>query len=100
NFLEFKSMGSIISGLIGGEAAAEEAAGAQQSEPSRVTAFHSSHRWQLHLNSARNLNKLTVVDFSATWCGPCRFMEPIFNDFSRKYTDVDFVKIDVDELSV
>lgn len=41
-----------------------------------------------------------VVDFSATWCGPCKFIEPAFNDMSAKYSDVDFVKIDVDELSV
>lgn len=41
-----------------------------------------------------------VIDFSATWCGPCRFMEPVINEFAEKYTDVEFVKIDVDELSV
>lgn len=41
-----------------------------------------------------------VIDFSATWCGPCRLMEPSFNAMAGKYTDVEFVKIDVDELSV
>lgn len=41
-----------------------------------------------------------VIDFSASWCGPCKFMEPAFNDMAAKLTDVDFVKIDVDELSV
>ncbi|KAL8497692.1 hypothetical protein ACS0TY_021137 [Phlomoides rotata] len=41
-----------------------------------------------------------VVDFSATWCGPCKFMEPAFKEMSVKYTDVDFIKIDVDELSM
>lgn len=41
-----------------------------------------------------------VIDFSATWCGPCRLMEPSFNAMASKYTDVEFVKIDVDELSV
>jgi len=41
-----------------------------------------------------------VIDFSASWCGPCQYMEPILKDFSIKYGDVEFVKIDVDELSV
>lgn len=41
-----------------------------------------------------------VIDFSATWCGPCRFMEPIVNEFAEIYKDVEFVKLDVDELSV
>ena len=41
-----------------------------------------------------------VIDFSAAWCGPCKMMEPVFNGMAAKFTDVDFVKIDVDELSV
>nr|XP_027102044.1 thioredoxin H2-like [Coffea arabica] len=39
-----------------------------------------------------------VVDFAASWCGPCKLMEPLVKDMSGKYTDIDFVKIDVDEL--
>ncbi|KAK4426183.1 Thioredoxin H2 [Sesamum alatum] len=92
-------MGGIVSSVLGGgEAAAAESTTAESSD-SRVIAFHSSHRWQLHFNSSKQLNKLIVVDFSATWCGPCKFMEPVFNNLSAKYSDVDFVKIDVDELS-
>ncbi|KAL0431688.1 UNVERIFIED_CONTAM: Thioredoxin H2 [Sesamum radiatum] len=93
-------MGGILSGLLGGDAAAAaESTTDESSGPSRVIAFHSSHRWQLHFNSSKQLNKLMVVDFSATWCGPCKFMEPVFNNLAANYTDVDFVKIDVDELS-
>ncbi|KAL2532127.1 Thioredoxin H2 [Abeliophyllum distichum] len=94
-------MGSFLSSFIGGEdaAAATESTSASTSGPSRVIAFHSSNRWQLHFNSSKQMNKLIVVDFSASWCGPCKFMEPVFNDMSSKYTDVDFAKIDVDELS-
>ncbi|KAL4274206.1 hypothetical protein AHAS_AhasUnG0015800 [Arachis hypogaea] len=39
-----------------------------------------------------------VIDFTATWCGPCKYMGPIFKDFSAKYTEVEFIKLDVDEL--
>lgn len=41
-----------------------------------------------------------VIDFTATWCVPCRFMEPVINEFAANYTDVEFMKIDVDELMV
>ncbi|KAE9459015.1 hypothetical protein C3L33_09085, partial [Rhododendron williamsianum] len=39
-----------------------------------------------------------VIDFSASWCAPCRSMEPTINEYASKYTDVEFIKIDVDEL--
>ncbi|KAK4481852.1 hypothetical protein RD792_012828 [Penstemon davidsonii] len=39
-----------------------------------------------------------VIDFTASWCGPCQFIQPAFNEFAEKYTEVEFIKIDVDEL--
>ncbi|GMN42374.1 hypothetical protein TIFTF001_011591 [Ficus carica] len=93
-------MGAILSGLFGGgSAAAADTTSGSSSEPSSVLAFHSTARWQLHFNASRETSKLLVIDFSASWCGPCKFMEPAFNDMAAKLTDVDFVKIDVDELS-
>lgn len=41
-----------------------------------------------------------VIDFTATWCGPCKYMDPIIQEFAAKYTKVEFIKIDVDELMV
>jgi thioredoxin 1 len=41
--------------------------------------------------------KLVVIDFSATWCGPCRIIAPLFKELSESIEDVVFVKIDVDE---
>ncbi|TKY65220.1 Thioredoxin H2 [Spatholobus suberectus] len=91
-------MGAILSSLVGGPAAAEAAA-SSSAEDSRVLTFHSSVRWQLHYNEVKETSKLVVIDFSATWCGPCRFMEPVIKEMAGKFTDVEFVKIDVDELS-
>ncbi|CAI9109621.1 OLC1v1009472C1 [Oldenlandia corymbosa var. corymbosa] len=92
-------MGGILSSFFGGPAEASESAGDGSSGSSRVIAFHSTNRWQLHFNNSKQLNKLMVVDFAATWCGPCKFMEPAVNEMAAKFTDVDFIKIDVDELS-
>ncbi len=39
-----------------------------------------------------------VVDFNATWCGPCRMLAPVLEDISDKYEGrVSFYSVDVDE---
>ena len=39
-----------------------------------------------------------VVDFNATWCGPCRMLAPVLEDISGKYEGkVSFYSVDVDE---
>lgn len=41
-------------------------------------------------------NKKVLVDFFATWCGPCRMLAPILEQVQEE-TDVEIVKVDVDE---
>ena len=41
---------------------------------------------------------VAVVDFNATWCGPCRMLAPVLEDISEKYAGrVSFYSVDVDE---
>ncbi|CAH8633051.1 unnamed protein product [Heterobilharzia americana] len=40
---------------------------------------------------------LVVVDFFATWCGPCKMVSPQFEVLCKKYA-ASFVKVDVDQL--
>lgn len=36
---------------------------------------------------------LVVIDFSTTWCGPCKVIAPIFEEMSERFNDVVFVKV-------
>ncbi|MBO5834306.1 MAG: thioredoxin [Alphaproteobacteria bacterium] len=42
-------------------------------------------------------NGITLVDFWASWCGPCRMFGPIFEETSEKVSDVKFIKFEIDE---
>ena len=41
--------------------------------------------------------ELVIVDFFATWCGPCQMLAPILVDIDKEYEDVEVYKVDVDE---
>jgi thioredoxin 1 len=43
-------------------------------------------------------NSVVLVDFFATWCGPCKMLMPVVDDLSKDLgTTVEVVKIDVDK---
>ena len=38
-----------------------------------------------------------VIDFHATWCGPCKVLSPILEELDNEIEGVEFVKLDVDQ---
>ena len=55
----------------------------------------------IHLNDENfeeeTKNGLVLVDFFATWCGPCKILGPILEDAQKDLENVKVFKVDVDE---
>ena len=44
-----------------------------------------------------NSDKITIIDFYADWCGPCKMMAPIINKIAEENNDIKVGKLNVDE---
>lgn len=54
--------------------------------------------WQSHVIEASKEHPV-IVDFTASWCGPCKLIAPTFDSVADKYGahPVNFVKFDIDK---
>jgi thioredoxin 1 len=43
------------------------------------------------------MKKIKVIDFYADWCNPCKVLAPIIEEAEKEFTEVEFVKVNVDE---
>lgn len=57
----------------------------------RVVDIDSEEAFDQTISSAGD--SLVVVDYSTTWCGPCKVIAPKFDEMSEKYSNAVFLKV-------
>ncbi|KAG7391165.1 hypothetical protein PHYBOEH_006772 [Phytophthora boehmeriae] len=65
---------------------------------SRVIHVTSEQQFKQLIAKGATTKRSVVVDFTASWCGPCRYISPVYHELSAKYPCTIFLKVDVDEL--
>ena len=50
-----------------------------------------------NFNEQINDNETVVVDFYATWCGPCKMFLSVLEEFARENNEIKVLKVDVDQ---
>jgi thioredoxin 1 len=60
----------------------------------KVEEVGSAERWEELLAGKSPV----VVDFTATWCGPCQKIKPLYHELAAEFKSVKFVQVDVDDL--
>ncbi|PWA88196.1 thioredoxin H9 [Artemisia annua] len=65
----------------------------------KVTLIETVEKWEEKLSEANKNGKMIVLNFSASWCSPCRAIAPIFCDLAAKHDSLMFLTVDVDELT-
>uniref|UniRef100_A0A1D1XK65 Thioredoxin H4-1 n=1 Tax=Anthurium amnicola TaxID=1678845 RepID=A0A1D1XK65_9ARAE len=64
-----------------------------------VHVIATKESWDEKILEANKDGKIVVANFSASWCGPCRMIAPLYGELSEKFPSLTFLTIDVDELT-
>jgi len=59
--------------------------------------YHIKNKADLDAKLKEAGGNLVVIDFHASWCGPCKLVAPKVEELAKVHPDIMFLKVDVDE---
>lgn len=59
--------------------------------------IHTIEENQINQELVRNSQRLMIIDFYADWCIPCQMLSPVMQELDKKYKEVEFYRVNVDE---
>nr|AAP88338.1 At3g17880 [Arabidopsis thaliana] len=62
-----------------------------------VISIHSTSELEAKTKAAKKASRLLILYFTATWCGPCRYMSPLYSNLATQHSRVVFLKVDIDK---
>jgi len=62
-----------------------------------MTVHHPETQAELNTIIQQQRGNLIVIDFTASWCGPCKAIKPKIHELAKQTPNVIFIEIDVDE---
>jgi thioredoxin 1 len=67
---------------------------------SKIKEITSTSEWDELIKNSTSSGRPTIVEFTAVWCPPCKMIAPVLEELAGKHTDLDFVKLDIDNHAI
>ncbi|KAG7020482.1 Thioredoxin H-type [Cucurbita argyrosperma subsp. argyrosperma] len=64
----------------------------------QVIPLRDAKEFDVIIDKEKESGKLIVIDFTASWCPPCRIIAPVFAELAKAHVNVTFLKVDVDNV--
>ena len=65
-----------------------------------IVSGNSGRKWKVgeEIKNSKEKNEITLTDFHAEWCSPCKIQDPIIDELKKKFSEkVKFETIDIDK---